>query len=94
MQHRVVVTGMGAVSPIGNDVATFWDGLINGRSGVALATRYNPADIPYTITAEVKQFDPVNYMDPKTAKRTARFAQLALAASGEALADSGLTAYT
>jgi 3-oxoacyl-[acyl-carrier-protein] synthase II len=94
IQHRVVVTGMGAVSPIGNDVATFWDGLINGRSGVALATRYNPADIPYTITAEVKQFDPVNYMDPKTAKRTARFAQLALAASGEALADSGLTAYT
>ncbi|MEY2846821.1 MAG: 3-oxoacyl-[acyl-carrier-protein] synthase 2 [Chloroflexota bacterium] len=93
IQHRVVVTGMGAVSPIGNDVATFWDGLIHGRSGVAIATRYNPADIPYTITAEVKDFDPVNYMDPKTAKRTARFAQFALAASGEALAHSGLTAY-
>jgi 3-oxoacyl-[acyl-carrier-protein] synthase II len=90
IHHRVVVTGLGALSPIGNDVATFWDGLLNGRSGVALATRYDHNDIPYQITAEVKDFDPQRYMDPKTAKRTARFAQFALAAAGEALADSGL----
>ena len=94
IQHRVVVTGLGAVSPIGNDVATFWQGLMAGRSGVAIATRYDPTDIPYVITAEVKDFDPAQYMDPKTAKRTARFAQFALAAAGEALRDSGLTAYT
>jgi 3-oxoacyl-[acyl-carrier-protein] synthase II len=93
IQHRVVVTGLGAVSPIGNDVATFWQGLMAGRSGVAIATRYNPADIPYVITAEIKDFDPIQYMDPKTAKRTARFAQFALAAAGEALRDSGLTTY-
>ncbi len=93
IQHRVVVTGLGAVSPIGNDVATFWQGLMAGRSGVAIATRYDPTDIPYVITAEVKDFDPIKHMDPKTAKRTARFAQFALAAAGEALRDSGLTAY-
>lgn len=93
IQHRVVVTGLGAVSPIGNDVATFWQGLLTGRSGVAIATRYNPNDIPYVITAEVKDFDPSQHMDPKTAKRTARFSQFALAAAGEALRDSGLTAY-
>ena len=93
IQHRVVVTGLGAVSPIGNDVATFWQGLMAGRSGVAIATRYDPTDIPYVITAEVKDFDPIKHMDPKTAKRTARFAQFALAAAGEALHDSGLTAY-
>lgn len=90
IQHRVVVTGMGAVSPIGNDVSSFWDGLLAGRSGVTIATRYNPNDIPYTITAEVKDFDPTNYMDPKTAKRTARFAQFALAAAGEAIRHSQL----
>jgi 3-oxoacyl-[acyl-carrier-protein] synthase II len=90
IQHRVVVTGLGAVSPIGNDVATFWEGLLAGRSGVAYATRYDHTDIPYQITAEVKDFDPVQYMDPKTAKRTARFAQFALAAAGEALRDAAL----
>jgi 3-oxoacyl-[acyl-carrier-protein] synthase II len=93
IQHRVVVTGLGAVSPIGNDVATFWQGLMAGQSGVAIATRYDPTDIPYVITAEVKDFDPIQHMDPKTAKRTARFAQFALAAAGEALRDSGLTTY-
>ena len=90
IQHRVVVTGLGALSPIGNDVASFWEGLLSGRSGVALATRYDHTDIPYQITAEIKDFDPLRYMDPKTAKRTARFAQFALAAAGEAIADSGL----
>ena len=90
IQHRVVVTGLGALSPIGNDVGSFWEGLLSGRSGVALATRYDHNDIPYQITAEVKDFDPQRYMDPKTAKRTARFAQFALAAAGEALTDSGL----
>jgi 3-oxoacyl-[acyl-carrier-protein] synthase II len=88
--HRVVVTGLGAVSPIGNSVTEFWENLTHGVSGVGLATRYDPTDMPYVITAEVKNFDPTNYMEPKTAKRTARFVQLALAAAGEALRHSQL----
>jgi 3-oxoacyl-[acyl-carrier-protein] synthase II len=87
---RVVVTGLGAVSPIGNTVAQFWEHLCTGVSGVAIATRYDPTDMPYVITAEVKDFDPTQHMDPKTAKRTARFVQLALAAAGEAITNSGL----
>ena len=60
--HRVVVTGLGAVSPIGNSVTEFWQNLTDGVSGVGLATRYDPTDMPYVITAEVKNFDPTNYM--------------------------------
>jgi 3-oxoacyl-[acyl-carrier-protein] synthase II len=88
--HRVVITGMGAITPLGNSVLAFWDGLVAGRSGVALATRYDIADFPYVIAAEVKDFEPRDYMEPKTAKRAARFAQFAIAAAGEALKDSGL----
>jgi 3-oxoacyl-[acyl-carrier-protein] synthase II len=88
--HRVVITGMGSISPLGNDVATYWDGLINGRSAIALANSYDIQDFPYIITAEIRDFDPLNYMDSKAARRMARFAQIAVAAAGEALKDSQL----
>lgn len=88
--HRVVITGMGAVSPLGLSVPEFWDGLLAGRSGIALATCYDITDFPYVTAAEVKGFDPRAVMDAKQARRTARFAQFAVAAAGEALRDSGL----
>ena len=88
--HRVVITGMGAISPLGNSVPAFWEGMVAGRSGVALATRYDIADFPYVIAAEVRDFDPRDYMDAKAARRMARFAQFAVAAAAEALRDSGL----
>ena len=88
--HRVVVTGMGAVTPVGNSVPAFWEAMLAGRSGVALATRYQTEGFPYVIAAEVKGFDPRDHMEQKAAKRAARFAQFAVAAAGEALRDSGL----
>src|ERR671938_256027 len=88
--HRVVITGMGAITPLGNSVPAFWDGMVAGRSGVRLATQYDIAEFPYVIAAEVRDFDPRDSMDAKAARRMARFAQFAVAAAGEALRDSGL----
>jgi 3-oxoacyl-[acyl-carrier-protein] synthase II len=88
--HRVVITGMGALSAIGNSVPAFWEGMLAGRPGVSLATRYDITDFPYVIAAEVHDFDPRDHMDAKAARRMARFAQFSVAASGEALRDSGL----
>ena len=88
--HRVVVTGMGAITPLGNSVPEFWNGMVAGRSGVRLATRYDTADFPYVIAAEVQNFEPREHMDAKAARRMARFAQFAVTAAGEALRDSGL----
>jgi 3-oxoacyl-[acyl-carrier-protein] synthase II len=88
--QRVVITGMGAISPLGNSVARFWEGLIAGRSAVDLITRFDAEDFPYKIAAEVRDFDPQQHMDAKAARRMARFAQFAVAAAGEALRDSGL----
>jgi 3-oxoacyl-[acyl-carrier-protein] synthase II len=88
--HRVVVTGMGAVTPLGIGVMNFWNAMLEGRSGVSFATRYDITTIPYVIAAEVRDFDPRNFMDAKAARRMARFAQFAVAAAGEALRDSGL----
>jgi 3-oxoacyl-[acyl-carrier-protein] synthase II len=88
--HRVVVTGMGAITPLGKNVPAFWEGMVAGRSGVRLATRYDIADFPYVIAAEVPDFEPTDYMDAKPARRMARFAQFAVAAAGEALRDSAL----
>ena len=80
--HRVVVTGMGAITPLGNSVPAFWEGMLAGRSGVCLATGYDISDFPYVIAAEVRDFDPRDYMDAKAARRMARFAQFAVAAAG------------
>lgn len=88
--HRVVVTGMGAISALGNSLPAFWEGMLAGRSGVRLATHYDITDFPYVIAAEVAGFDPRDHMSAKAARRMARFAQFAVAAAGEALRDSGL----
>ena len=87
--HRVVVTGLGAVTPIGNDVEAFWDGLSSGRNGITRVTLTDPDPLPVQIAGEVKEFDPELYLDRKTARRTGRFAQFAVAASKQALADAG-----
>ena len=89
-RRRVVITGIGAVTPIGTGVAKFWHALLEGTSGVALITKFDCADIATKIAAEVKDFDPENYVDRKEARRMDRFTQFAVAASKLALDDSGL----
>ena len=76
---RVVVTGMGAVTPLGNTVQEFWEGLVAGRSGIAPMTLCDAAAYPCQIAGEVKGFDPGGYVNPREARRMARFSQLALA---------------
>ncbi|MDH3206249.1 MAG: beta-ketoacyl-ACP synthase II [Gemmatimonadota bacterium] len=89
--RRVVVTGMGLVSPVGNDVASSWDSLLAGRSGGGTVTAWDiTEDFPCRIGCEVKGFDPTDHMDKRDAKRFDRVAQLAIAASGQALASAGL----
>ena len=88
--HRVLVTGLGAVTPIGNDMPSFWEGLSTGRNGVTTVTLCDPTDLPVQIAGEVKNFDPTDYLDRKTARRSARFVQFSVAAGKEALADAGV----
>lgn len=90
MKTRVVVTGMGAVTPIGNDVDSFWTGLKEKRCGFAPITYFDPAEFKTKLAAEVKDFDPKQFMDPKAARRMESFAQFAVAATSEALKDAGL----
>ena len=90
MSRRVVVTGLGALTPIGNDVASYWDGLKNGRNGIGPATRFDTADLKAKLCAEVKDFDPKQYLDAKTVRQTDRYQQYALAAAMQAVADSGI----
>ena len=87
---RVVITGMGALTPLGETVDEYWDGLVNGRSGVGPITLCDPSSYPSKIAGEVSGFDPGQYINPKEARRMARFAQLAVAASGLAIEDAGL----
>ncbi len=89
--NRVFVTGLGAISPVGNDVETYWRNLVAGKSGAAKITQFDPGDMPFNIACEVKDFDPEEYMDRKLARRTSRATQFAIAASKQALADAGLT---
>ncbi len=88
--RRVVVTGMGAVTPLGNTVDRFWDGLIEGRSGVGLVTRFDTTDFSVRFGGECHTFSPGDSLDRRTIKRLDRFAQLALVAAQEALVGSGL----
>ncbi len=90
--RRVVITGMGAVTPLGLTVQELWDGLIQGRSGVGPITSFDASAYPTRVAAEVKGFDPRNYMDVKEARRMSRCSQLALAAAQMALADAGIKA--
>jgi 3-oxoacyl-[acyl-carrier-protein] synthase II len=88
---RVFITGLGAISPIGNDVDTYWKNLLAGKSGAARIAQFDPGDMPYNIACEVKDFEPGLYMDRKLIRRTARSTQFAIAASKQALADANLT---
>ena len=87
---RVVVTGLGAITPVGNDVASFWQGLKDKKVGIAPITYFDTTDYKAKLAGEVKDFDPKKYMDPKTARRMEPFSQYAVAAAGEAIAQAGL----
>ncbi|QNI93271.1 beta-ketoacyl-(acyl-carrier-protein) synthase II (KASII) [Synechococcus sp. A15-127] len=88
--HRVVVTGLGAVTPIGNTVEEYWSGLIGGRNGVAPITLFDASAHACRFAAEVKAFDPTGLIEPKEAKRWDRFCKFGVVASKQALADAGL----
>jgi 3-oxoacyl-[acyl-carrier-protein] synthase II len=90
MRRRVVVTGLGAVTPVGNDVATTWQSLLAGVSGSAGITRFDAAKFAVRFAAELKGFDPLHYMDRKEAKRADPYTQYAVAASLQAVADAGI----
>jgi len=88
--RRVVVTGLGALTPIGNTVPAYWDAMMAGRSGAAPITHFDASDYPTTFACEVKDFDPTDFLDRKEAGRLDPFAQFAIVAADEALADAGL----
>ena len=90
MKTRVVVTGMGAITPIGNDVESFWQALKDKTLGIGTITYFDTADFKCKLAAEVKDFDAKAYMDPKTARRMEPFSQFAVAAAKQALDQSGI----
>lgn len=90
-KKRVVITGMGALTPIGNTLEAYWQGLLAGKSGIGPITLFDASKHKCRIAGEVKGFDPSEYLDAKDAKRTDRFAQFAIAASKQALTDANLT---
>lgn len=90
MKRRVVITGMGAITPIGNSVDEFWAGVRQQKVGIDFITRFDASDYKAKLAAEVKNFDAKNYMDFKMAKRMETFSQYAVAAAGEAIADAGI----
>ena len=94
MRRRVVVTGLGAVTPVGNDVATTWRALQEGVSGATPITKFDPSAFPVRFACELKGFDPLKAMERKEAKRADPYTQYAVAASVEAMADAGLTTGT
>lgn len=91
MKRRVVVTGLGAITPLGNDVATTWRAMQDGISGAADITKFDTSNFPVRFACEVKGFDPLRSMDRKEAKRADPYTQYAVAAAVEAMQDAGLT---
>jgi 3-oxoacyl-[acyl-carrier-protein] synthase II len=89
-RRRVVITGLGALTPLGNDVRSSWDALVRGESGAAPITQFDASEFPVTFACEVKDFDPAEWIDRKQARRMDRFAQLIVAAARQAEQDSGL----
>ncbi len=87
---RVVITGMGAVTPLGTDVTTFWDNLVKGESGIGYITQCSSENFPCTVAGEVSDWDATKHMDRKTARRMARFSQFMVAAAGQAFEDASL----
>src|SRR5881275_1806195 len=91
MKRRVVVTGLGAITPVGNDVATTWRAIVEGKPGAGPITKFDASKFPVRFACEVKGFDPLQYMERKEAKRADLYTQYAVAASVQAMADAGLT---
>ena len=87
-KRRVVVTGLGAITPIGNNVQELWDGLLKGKNGIGLITKFDASNFETRIAAEVKNFDPENYLDKKSIKRMDPFTQYALVTAEMALGDA------
>jgi 3-oxoacyl-[acyl-carrier-protein] synthase II len=90
MRKRVVITGMGCLSPLGNDVSTTWSNILAGKSGAGHITRYDPSEFKVKIAAEVKDFDPKALFGIKNARRMDRFTQFALAVAEQAREDAAL----
>ena len=90
MSKRIVITGQGIISPIGNTVKDFWEGNCSGKNGVGPITNFDASEYTSQIAAQVNDFDPKKYMAPKDIRRSARFCQMAIAASKQAVSDSGL----
>src|SRR5438477_7670599 len=89
-RRRVVVTGLGALTPLGNDARSSWEALIRGGSGAGPITQFDASEFPVTFACEAKDFDPSRWIDHKQARRMDRFAQLIVAAARQAEADSGI----
>ncbi|MDA8758200.1 beta-ketoacyl-ACP synthase II [Flavobacteriaceae bacterium] len=88
--RRVVITGLGALTPVGNSLPAYWEGLLSGTSGAATITHFDASNFKTQFACELKDFDPLNFMDRKEARKCDRFAQYALVSSDEAITDSGL----
>src|SRR3989442_6562991 len=88
--QRVVVTGLGAVTPVGNTADEFWSALLQGRSGVGPITKFDATDYPTRIAGEVKNFDPLDFVDKKEARRLDPFLQYAIACAAMAVQDAAL----
>jgi len=90
LKHRAVITGMGVISPVGNHLDEFWNNLLEGKSGIGLLTRFDTSDLPTKVAAEVKYFEPTEWINKKESRHMDRFAQFAIAAAKMAVQDSGL----
>jgi len=90
MNKRVVITGLGVISPVGNTVDAYWDSLTSGKSGVGPVTRFDISDFTAKIAAEVKDFDVTEYVEKKASRRMDLSEQYAIAASDQAVKDSKL----
>ena len=90
-KRRVVITGIGTITPVGHNVTQTWESLINGVSGVDLITKFDSSKLPVQIAAEVKNYNPEEHFDHKEVKKIDLYAQFAMIAAREAIADAGLT---
>jgi len=88
--HRAVITGMGVISPLGNSLEKFWNNLVEGKSGIGLLTRFDTTDLPTKVAAEVKDFEPTDWISKKESRHMDRFAQFAIAAAKMAVQDAKL----
>src|SRR5580765_1342524 len=89
-RRRVVVTGLGMITPLGSTVEKTWEGILAGKSGIGPITRFDPAGLETTIAGEVRDFDPLEYMDRKEIRRSDRFVHFAVASAGQALKSARL----